>query len=281
ARPHDPRHLGDAFGRLGHKEDHQRHGGGVEAPVGEGKRHRIALLEFGEARLVALARVGELALRGIDAGHGGGRGARDDQLGESAVAAADIDPAQARARRQPVEKNLTGIAAPDSHHPLVSGAVVETDFLFSHAVPHRRRRSQALILAMNFANAANCVLTMSLVGWSLSSSVSLSNLVCALPTKISGVPKMKALRNVIDMRQWYCMRAPPSGPCEQDWMATGFSLNGCSFMRESQSIAFFSTPGIDQLYSGVTNRTPSAARIAAARSSAGPGKPEESCTSAL
>jgi hypothetical protein len=64
-------------------------------------------------------------------------------------------------------------------------------------------------------------------------------------------------------------------------MATGFSLNGCSFMRESQSIAFFRTPGIDQLYSGVTNRTPSAARIAAARSLAGPGKPEESCTSAL
>jgi hypothetical protein len=68
----------------------------------------------------------------------------------------------------------------------------------------------------------------------------------------------------------------PSGPCEQDWMATGFSLNGCSFIRESQSIAFFSTPGIDQLYSGVTNKTPSAARMAAARSSAGPGKPEDS-----
>ena len=49
------------------------------------------------------------------------------------------------------------------------------------------------------------------------------------------------------------MRAPPSGPCEQDWIATGLSLNGCSFMRETQSMAFFKPPGIDQLYSGVTN----------------------------
>ena len=59
------------------------------------------------------------------------------------------------------------------------------------------------------------------------------------------------------------MRAPPSGPCEHDWIATGLFSNGWSFMRETQSIAFLSTPGIDQLYSGVTNSTPSAARIAA------------------
>src|SRR5262245_17628241 len=77
------------------------------------------------------------------------------------------------------------------------------------------------------------------------------------------------------------MRAPPSGPCEQDWMATGLPSKGCSFIREAQSIAFFSPPGIDQLYSGVTNRTPSAARTAVARSCAGPGKPEASCMSAL
>src|SRR4029450_3099190 len=72
------------------------------------------------------------------------------------------------------------------------------------------------------------------------------------------------------------MRAPPSGPCEQDWVATGLPSNGCSFMRDTQSIAFFNPPGIDQLYSGVTNRTPSDARIAVARSSAGPGQPEGS-----
>ena len=77
------------------------------------------------------------------------------------------------------------------------------------------------------------------------------------------------------------MRAPPSGPCEHDWIATGLSLNGWSFMRETQSMAFLSTPGIDQLYSGVTNSTPSAARMAAAISSAGRGKPDASWVSAL
>src|SRR5262245_47525254 len=77
------------------------------------------------------------------------------------------------------------------------------------------------------------------------------------------------------------MRAPPRGPCEQDWIATGLPSKGCSFMRETQSIAFFRPPGIDQLYSGVTNSTPSAARTAVAMSSAGPGKPEASWMSAL
>src|ERR1700690_2015565 len=77
------------------------------------------------------------------------------------------------------------------------------------------------------------------------------------------------------------MRAPPSGPCEQDWIATGFSLNGWSFKRETQSMAFLSTPGIDQLYSGVTNSTPSAARIASASSLTGAGKPGGSWTSSL
>src|SRR5450755_4457693 len=42
--------------------------------------------------------------------------------------------------------------------------------------------------------------------------------------------------------------------------------------REAQSTAFFSTPGIDPLYSGVTKRTASASRIAAMRLSA-PGIP--------
>src|SRR3974377_631064 len=77
------------------------------------------------------------------------------------------------------------------------------------------------------------------------------------------------------------MREPPSGPCEQDWIATGFSLNGWAFMRETQSIAFFRAPGIVQLYSGDTMITPSAARIAAARSSAAGGKPDASWISEL
>ncbi len=43
---------------------------------------------------------------------------------------------------------------------------------------------------MNFANAVSCVFTASFVPWSVSSSVSLLNLVAALPTNTSGVPKM-------------------------------------------------------------------------------------------
>ena len=52
-------------------------------------------------------------------------------------------------------------------------------------------------------------------------------------------------------------------------------------MRDTQSIAFFSAPGMVQLYSGETTMTPSAARIAAARSSAAGGKPDASWMSEL
>ena len=36
----------------------------------------------------------------------------------------------------------------------------------------------------------------------------------------------------------------------------------CPHGRDAQSMAFFNAPGIDRLYSGVTNRTASAAAIA-------------------
>jgi hypothetical protein len=42
------------------------------------------------------------------------------------------------------------------------------------------------------------------------------------------------------------------GTSEHDWIATGLPSKGWSFMRESQSIAFFKPPGIDQLYSGAS-----------------------------
>src|SRR3974377_277386 len=77
------------------------------------------------------------------------------------------------------------------------------------------------------------------------------------------------------------MREPPSGPCEQDWIATGFSLNGWSFMRETPAIGFFRGAVIVQLYSGDTMITPSGARIAEARSSAAGGKPDASWISEL
>jgi hypothetical protein len=39
----------------------------------------------------------------------------------------------------------------------------------------------------------------------------------------------------------------------------------CPHGREAQSMAFFRAPGMDRLYSGVTNRTASAAAIDALR----------------
>ena len=70
---------------------------------------------------------------------------------------------------------------------------------------------------------------------------------------------------------------PPAADCS----ATGLSLNGCSFMRDTQSIAFLSPPGIDQLYSGDTTMTPSALRMASAQALASAGKPPDCCRSKL
>jgi hypothetical protein len=52
----------------------------------------------------------------------------NQELGERAVAAADVDPPQAPGRRQPIEKNPAGEPAPDAHHALIAGAVVEANF---------------------------------------------------------------------------------------------------------------------------------------------------------
>jgi hypothetical protein len=44
-------------------------------------------------------------------------------------------------------------------------------------------------------------------------------------------------------------------------------------MRETQSMAFFRPPGIDQLYSGETMISPSAPRMASAQALTSCGKP--------
>jgi len=41
------------------------------------------------------------------------------------------------------------------------------------------------------------------------------------------------------------MRAPPSAPGEALWIRIGLALNGCCGRRDSQSIAFFSDPGME------------------------------------
>ncbi len=52
-------------------------------------------------------------------------------------------------------------------------------------------------------------------------------------------------------------------------------------MRDTQSIAFFRPPGIDQLYSGDTMMTASALRMASAQATTSAGKPVEFWMSAL
>ena len=71
------------------------------------------------------------------------------------------------------------------------------------------------------------------------------------------------------------MRDPPRMPPAHDCSTTGLSLNGWSFMRDTQSIAFFSAPGIDQLYSGDTMISASALRMASAHAFTSAGKPVE------
>ena len=75
---------------------------------------------------------GELRLGRIDPLNLGRRAPLDEQFGEGAVAAADIDPSQARAGRKPIEEHLARKPAPASHLPFVGGPVVEADLMFDH-----------------------------------------------------------------------------------------------------------------------------------------------------
>jgi hypothetical protein len=105
---------------------------------GKRQRHGVALLELRNARRGARACEGKLALRRIDALNFNRCAALDDQFSEGAVAAADVDPPQAWRRRQPIEKNIARQSAPDSHHPLVSGPIVEADLEFGHRLPREQ-----------------------------------------------------------------------------------------------------------------------------------------------
>jgi hypothetical protein len=55
-----------------------------------------------------------------------------EQLGESAIAAAHVDPFQTRWRCQPIKKNNARTLAPIPHHPLICGPVIEAYLGFGH-----------------------------------------------------------------------------------------------------------------------------------------------------
>ena len=90
-----PHHFGDALGRLGNEEDHQRHRRGIEAVVGEWQRHRVAQMKRCVARAGAAACEHELRFGRIDPLRLRGCAALHQQLGEGAAAAADVQPSQA------------------------------------------------------------------------------------------------------------------------------------------------------------------------------------------
>ncbi len=58
----------------------------------------------------------------------------------------------------------------------------------------------------------------------------------------SGLLTGRPSRNTSVWRSWYCARAVPSTPIEAPNSATGLAAKGCGVMRDSQSMAFFSTP---------------------------------------
>jgi hypothetical protein len=127
AGPDNARELGDAARRLGNEEDDQCRGRGVERRVGPRQRHRIALDEARRSGGEALARERELLRRWIDPQTSAYRAALDEELGERAVAAADVGPAPARRRREPLQELLADVPAPDAHERFVRRAVVEAD----------------------------------------------------------------------------------------------------------------------------------------------------------
>src|SRR5262249_44559507 len=114
---------------------------------------------------------------------------------------------------------------------------------------------------MKVANDASCCLMRPRVVSSLSSPVFSSNFAAQLPMKISGLLRVKASRNIIDLRRSYCTRAPPTGPGETDCSATGLPAKGWFASRDTQSMAFLRPPGTLKLYSGVQKITPSRAGV--------------------
>jgi hypothetical protein len=132
AGPHDARHLGGGLARVRQERDHQGHGGDIETIVAEGQRLCIADAEIGGPCARPPARESELAFRWVDRDDCARSAAGDQRFGESAVAAADIEPSQIRRSVQPVEENISRQAAPTTHQSLVGFAVAEQVARLAH-----------------------------------------------------------------------------------------------------------------------------------------------------
>src|SRR5215468_4859740 len=96
------------------------------------KRHSISATELGDACCRSGARKGKLALGWINSLDLDWRAAFHEQLGESAIAATNVDPFQIRCGCQPIKKDATRSSTPIPHHPLIRGPVLEADLSFTH-----------------------------------------------------------------------------------------------------------------------------------------------------
>src|SRR5665647_2997059 len=94
-RPRHPRHFRDGASRIGNEGDHQGHQGRIEAVVFERQRLCVTDAEFRRLCAPPLAGKGDLPVRRINPDDSGSDAARDQHFGESAIAAADVEAAQA------------------------------------------------------------------------------------------------------------------------------------------------------------------------------------------
>jgi hypothetical protein len=83
------------------------------------------------------------------------------------------------------------------------------------------------------------------------------------------------------MRRAHSPRFPPDIDGDADISRPARSLNGCGLRRDTQSIEFLSTPGIEALYSGEATTNPLQASSRRRNSSAPGGNPSSFWTSAL
>src|SRR4030095_9714606 len=92
-------------------------------------------------------------------------------------------------------------------------------------------------------------------------------------TYASGAFICGELQKPSTLRSCCCAIAVPIAPGDVPMTADGLRVNEfCPYGRLAQSIAFFNPPGIERLYSGVTNSTASHSEIACLNDFATAGK---------
>ena len=109
-----PHHLSHPFDRIGNERNHQRHRSCIERIRRKREGHGVPTAELGDTRCGSFVREGQLTLGWINSLDLDWRASFHEQFGESAVAAADVDPFQTQWRCQPIKKDTARASAPIS-----------------------------------------------------------------------------------------------------------------------------------------------------------------------